>query len=181
MKQIKVYAAGKITANDWRGVRDTTGSYEEWLTRVSGVGRPTRTVPHLDREIVYVGPFFISCDHGCYHGPHTHGVGAYNLGVCASDGPTPQNVVSAALDGIDHADIVYVRLDAEGAYGTMAEIGYALAVGKPFVVDVDPTLPAAIRRDYWFALAATAHRLPTVPDEAAVREVFKVGTVATWR
>jgi hypothetical protein len=180
MKQIKVYAAGKITANDWRGVRNASTDPEAWLACVAGVGRPTCAVPQLDRTIVYAGPFFISCDHGCYHGRDNHGVGADGRG-CGSDGIDPNRVVSASLDGIDHADIVYVRLDAEGAYGTMAEIGYALAVGKPFVVDVDPALPDAVRRDYWFVIAAMERRLPSVPDEAAVREVFKVGTVATWR
>ena len=55
----KVYAAGKIHKNDWRPVR-----------------RGGELIDTVELEkYVYVGPFFIGCDHGCFHGDNSHGAG----------------------------------------------------------------------------------------------------------
>ena len=62
-RSLRVYLAGKISKNDWRhqliaGLRNH--SWEDGPLTQSG--------------FTYVGPFFISCDHGGFHGPNTHGM-----------------------------------------------------------------------------------------------------------
>ena len=60
-----LYLAGKISKPDWRfgPVPALDRDYPE----------PLDTPIHCSR-FIYVGPFFIGCDHACGHGPSTHGV-----------------------------------------------------------------------------------------------------------
>ena len=58
----RVYIAGKISKCDFRhhivaGLKDHPFDQTELVTP----------------GFIYVGPFFVSCDHGCYHGNGTHG------------------------------------------------------------------------------------------------------------
>jgi len=72
----KIYLAGKVTKNCWRhkivdGLRG-----KDWDDG------PLPCAVYIDGESFdYTGPFFVSCDHGCYHGEGTHGV----LGMNATE------------------------------------------------------------------------------------------------
>lgn len=50
---------------------------------------------------------------------------------CSGPGFVGYVVLKLSTDGIDQADVVFAWLDDPTAYGTIAEIGYAYAKGKP--------------------------------------------------
>jgi hypothetical protein len=85
-----IYLAGKIRKNDWR--ESIIPDIKYWIE-----GHDIRSIesianwPILEGVIKekynYTGPFFVSCDHGCYHGPNSHGYGAMDAG-CESLEPS---------------------------------------------------------------------------------------------
>lgn len=141
------YFAGKITKHDWREPiyhvnfdfydLDNYASMVQYSEKVSD-------------ELTVTGPFFISCDHGCYHGQGKHGVGAidpfkksdlvdlFNLDEtysgCMGTKLTRANVFDLCKIQIDKADILFAYIDKNDCYGTIAEIGYAHAKGKDIVI-----------------------------------------------
>ena len=123
-----VYLAGKIRPNDWRnnfcnyrGIplypMDIANGYEE----------------KVNDHLTITGPFFIACDHGCYHGEGQHGVGA-NYGGCMSSYFSRDDVFKICKSQIDKAEIVFAYIDCRDCYGTLAEIGYANAIGKDVII-----------------------------------------------
>lgn len=150
-----VYLAGKIDKNDWRhdlvpGLRDVGTS-----TGCDSGGEnlliwPTDLRLDVDnpRPHYYVGPYFVSDDHGCYHGRDSHGVGAG--GTCSGPGAQRGAVVSACLLAIRHATLVFAWLDDLTAFGTLAEIGHAHAYGKRIVIGTRPGYRASRLSDLWF-------------------------------
>lgn len=107
----RVYIAGKISKNDFRhrlvpGLAHHSFGQEEIITL----------------DFIYVGPFFVSCDHGCYHGKGTHGV-MNELGCQEVLEHTRLDVISNNNAAIDRADVVFVYITATDCYGTLVEIG----------------------------------------------------------
>lgn len=160
-----IYLAGKIGHTDWRhGVFGMRGLDEE-------EARNWSPQPTSFEGVQYVGPFFVGCDHGCAHGSDAHGQG----GGCLGPGHREQTARDC-LAQVRAADLVYAWLDEltpnpthSSAYGTLVEIGYALALGKPVVVaatraPLDPESPGvAVDRypidDLWFAWTLATARL----------------------
>jgi len=142
----RVYLAGKIAKNDWRaalvpGLREHAyWSSFDMIRTISGT--------------VYAGPYFVGCDHGCSHGPNSHGAVGKEFGCMGDNWPDRPTVFGECLRQISRADLMFVWLGhgAETAYGTYVEIGYAYAEQIPIVVG----LPAALARNHagWFGLAA---------------------------
>jgi hypothetical protein len=173
---VRVYAAGKIGPNDWRpafdGVPDSGASYDNYVRR--GELEHDVPLPHGaplgEVRLVYVGPWYIdgSNCHVSYHGRSTHGLGIGGASN-AMDAPTPDLVLDNALGQIRRADVVYVRLDAPDCFGTLTEVGYAAALGKPFVVDVVGDAPA---EDMWFPIRLALRKRPDAHVEALVRRAF---------
>src|ERR1700730_9535978 len=71
-KGLTFYLAGKISKNGWRHRLVPRLSDSPWAE--SG---PITEMPILKNGIApglhYSGPYFVACDHGCFHGPNTHG------------------------------------------------------------------------------------------------------------
>lgn len=181
---LHVYIAGRISKNDWRREIDAIVdpnaiSDSEGKDHLLACGFPI-----VDAEVdgfTYhcTGPFFVRCDHGCAHGRNSHGVDASNASGCLSGSSYSDSkgharasarcaTVHACLSAIDRSDLVFAWL-TEGAYGTMLEIGYALAKNKQVVVAGPAT---EWDSDLWFAASSNAHvlsfeHLPT-PKEALV-------------
>ena len=157
-----VYLAGKISKNDWRlkiaGRRFRDYGYDR---KIGAVGY-TWTDYEVNDEMSITGPFFISCDHGCYHGNNSHGVGLNRFMHdpfgrkdgwfgCCGDGEEPpfteQEVLNICKLQIDRADIVFAYIDCLDCFGTLAEIGYAHAKEKTiFIVFKNKE----IRKQMWF-------------------------------
>ena len=125
---MRVYLAGPVGKNCWRhgivrGLHDVDGR-RAWPVLERGV---------LDR-FDYVGPYFdAGCDHGCGHGPESHGIDARN--VCVdSEFPGRPWVVSRCLSAVGLADVVFAWLDRPDCHGTALEVGAALAIGRGVAV-----------------------------------------------
>lgn len=132
-----VYIAGKIKKNDFRHAIVPNLRQAEFGT----------TELELD-YFTYVGPFFKSCDHGCYHGPHSHGIAAAN---CTNDLPGDRRVIFDANNcAIERADIVFAYITSADCYGTIFELGYASKAEKPTVVCFSPEISSAQIRDFWY-------------------------------
>lgn len=139
MKQSKkIYLAGKIERNCWRhnivdSLREYEGSLDWSIYKKSIFGKHH-----------YVGPFFIGCDHGCYHGEGTHGniSDSYCIGQKA---PTEKQVLEKCLKAIDDCNFFFAWIDRLDCYGTIAEIGYAFKSNKPIYLAGNLYL-----KDLWF-------------------------------
>ena len=144
----KVYYAGKIGKNDWR--HDIFENLRS--VRLEEVESHTKYL--TISNVTYNGPYFISCDHGCYHGENTHGVGVgsgYNL--CSDGRRNEAMAYNDCLSYIKSSDIVFVYIDSMDCYGTISEIGYAKAIGKPIYIVLDnKKLSKDEIRDLWFVL-----------------------------
>lgn len=148
---MKVYLAGKIAKNDWRhnlvpmlryGFSD--GDVAEWAQNWP----PT---PMYRKDFQYIGPFFISCDHGCTHGEGTHGAGEgcysgkqnyFTHGI----GERRWACWSSCISAISYCDVLFAWLDYPcTAHGTLTEIGTAFAMGKTIIIG-----STARHDDLWF-------------------------------
>lgn len=153
-----VYFAGKVARGNWRD-------------KLLGDRCMTRDRFRFRDGCVYGGPFGLSCDHGCAHRPGTHAITnptleAHETYCHFTDGHgldaeyLPRGAaVDRCLYQIKSADIVVVYLEA-AAHGTLAEIGYASAVGKPILLWIDHELAKDEKTnvdEFWFV-----KRLPGV-------------------
>lgn len=139
MNYLAVYLAGKISKHGWRDKIVSHFPEDEYAeTKVNGV--------------ISCGPFFIACDHGCYHGDNSHGVGAYETGEefperCEGKG-TPQALVpTVCTNQIDKSNFVFAYIDSDSCYGTLCEIGYAIGKNIPVAVMFSKK---TLKRDMWF-------------------------------
>lgn len=143
---MKIYLAGKISKNDWRnGIIETRNT--------TPLPRNEATTIHGD---IYTGPYFVSCDHGCYHGDSKHGI----LDGCASDAEQAiiydledrcnltdpdgghgflsngcydgvrNTIPKLCLSWIDDCDVLFAWIETKDCFGTFTEIGYAYGKGK---------------------------------------------------
>lgn len=156
------YFVGKIDANDWRHDIVNPGELrsallsDETMERVlddeelpvikdafSSIGYPGHN---------YVGPFFTSCDHSCFHGQNQHGAGVCSTGCCQDDyseigiGTRRDIVSNLCMAEIEDADIIFAWLDGEDAYGSLVEIGYAKAFDKLIWIGCKE-----VNQNMWFA------------------------------
>lgn len=149
-KPLRFYLAGKIAPNDWRHtiVTDLRNHCPNGACG-DGVYEP---FPEIVPESIfghhhYVGPFFVSCDHGCFHGPNRHG------SDCNSERSNHDSlgihplVRERALRGIQNCDVLFAYINSTDCYGTLFEIGYANALGKPVFIALEKEFP-----DLWFCL-----------------------------
>jgi len=129
------YLAGKIRKNDWRPCN-------KWDPDISDFDISER----VNDSLTVTGPFFIPCDHGCYHGPESHGVGATN-GGCCGDYLTRDDVFRICKSQIDRAEILFAFIDCINCFGTIAEIGYAHAKGKEIIIYFETE---HLKEEMWF-------------------------------
>lgn len=163
-----VYLAGKISPNDWR---NRFCNYRGLFN--------AEEIKEFDPVIVndnlsITGPFFISCDHGCYHGEGKHGMGA-DWGGCEGIYFTREDVLGICTVQILAADIMFAYIDCRDCYGTLAEIGFAYSFNKDVViVFANPEL----KEEMWF-IDKMQHRTGEVSDEWIEEQLisrFKEGT-----
>ena len=140
---MKIYLAGKIEKDCWRhglvsGLRDVAPGAS--CDDVDSTYRWDTGLPILrnavDGRHDYVGPYFTSCDHGCYHGEHTHGV--LNRSSVSGSGSgdnarlerARERVHRLCLEAVDRCDVLFAWVNTTSCYGTIAEIAWARSRGK---------------------------------------------------
>jgi hypothetical protein len=143
----KIYLAGKISKNCWRKqlVPD--------LRDMRWADGPLDCV-----SFNYVGPFFVGCDHGCYHGSNTHG-NLPLMGTCNEINGTAEflrrlhqeNLRKTCMKAIDDCDILFAYIDEHKCYGTISEIEYAVNINKIVIVNFAPSIASESKNDFWFA------------------------------
>jgi hypothetical protein len=147
-KGLTLYLAGKIGKNDFRhrlvpGLRDSP-----W-------DGPVTETPILENAIApglhYSGPWFVGCDHGCFHSPGTHG--AIDDGEnCGSGSPAAipyekrHLVAFAALWQIKRSNIIFAWIESADAFGTLVEIGVATGLKKTIWLGGPERIP-----EHWFS------------------------------
>lgn len=172
---VNVYLAGKIKAHGWRqqliDIRDNFFGEEKYKIR-KGI-----TVRY-DNHINITGPFFLSCDHSCYHGENSHGVG---LNKYYPDGErydcyglrdqfTEDEVKEICLKQIKKSDIVFAYINDDTCYGTLYEIGYAAALGKKIAILFD--LPERLKKMWFITKNADIVKLQKVYKDYTVKQHF---------
>ncbi len=148
-----VYLAGKMTKNSWRG--DTRLPTEK-------IDRLPVKEAHIKlkngKRLDYTGPYTLGCDHGCYHQyPHAWGAGMSGPWTCPEK-PDP-GIADLCLNAINRSDLVFAWIDTEDCFGTIAEIGYAIAKRK-IVYIAGPSL----FRELWFSYQIADKTLFYVDD-----------------
>jgi hypothetical protein len=168
-----IYLAGKIAKDDWRHAL-----LNSW--RISGICNtepdeldelfdPTFTVEHLTFR--YGGPFFVSCDHGCLHGPASHGAAANGAQGCDLEGYDDielrrRRIYEVNAARLRRATHVFAYIETADCYGTLLELGMAAALRKPIKVVFGDKLSDAQVRDMWM-VAECAY--PTPPSYGVSR------------
>ena len=139
----RLYLAGKIEKNCWR--HSVVPSLR---------GHAPSQGALITTDFTYTGPFFVSCDHGCYHGPATHGVRGAKASICCAEplshGGGHRGVIARCLAGIRSSDLLFAYINARECYGTIAEIEHALYLKKHVVVAFAPGLACRHHNEFWF-------------------------------
>lgn len=172
----RVYLAGKIYKNDWRhslfpGLRGAAGD-NTWPESHDLTRYPWGfNIPAAVDGWEYVGPFFISCDHGCYHLMNEHGLGVGQVNCQMEQKVTRKQVVTLCQSQIATADAVFCWLENLTAYGTLAELGYASALGKPICLAYPDSAEIRLWENTWF-VKQLAGRVDMWPNVEAAWQDF---------
>lgn len=175
----RIYLAGKISEEDWRrtittcidtrydeGLRsDTYDLFEFPWPTVEGA---------IFGEHSYTGPFFLNCDHGCGHGPNSHGSGIQSV-TCFVDSPSSLKetyIQELCLDAIRRSTLVFAWIDSESAYGTLVEIGYAVGRGIPVYISYPGDFEGV--KDLWFARSMATQCFQCVSPQVALESLLHV-------
>jgi hypothetical protein len=153
---LRIYLAGKISKSCWRHsiVADLRNALPDLVTCPTGGAEPIPEWPILRQAVFgehhYVGPFFASCDHGCFHGEDSHGIGAqaelpHPVGHHGANLSASAVVVRRCMEAVSKADLIFAWIDCLDCYGTVTEIGHAHALGKRIWIAGPRPL-----RDMWF-------------------------------
>lgn len=153
----KVYLAGKISKHCWRH------------TLVSHLREHSWDDGPLEQfYFCYVGPFFVGCDHGCYHRPENHGC----FQGCSPDCDIPKyEITGLCYAAIRKAQLVFCYITSKDCFGTLVEIGVAHALGIPVVIAFAPGIACEESNEMWFACAG-AVRVKYDVTEYSLNEVF---------
>lgn len=140
----RVYIAGKIGKNDFRHA--IIPRLREWRHEYGSLACGGFT---------YVGPFFSSCDHGCRHGPSSHGVTGNG---CEEPIETREGVYTRNQTALYSADLVFAYIDATDCHGTLFELGCAKMADIPVTLTFAPGIDID---DFWYARQASAKQRGT--------------------
>jgi len=126
---ISIYFAGKIGKNDWRhGI--VPGLRSAWFGVCCNPADPQDMEPirfeFAGSVFDYAGPYLVGCDHGCFHGPQSHGIAGNepaisNLGY----GEERLETFKLCLSWLRKAHAVFAHVESGDAQGTMFELGWA--------------------------------------------------------
>lgn len=199
---MRIYLAGKVAKHDWR--HDIVG---DGLRGADGNMSWRNQEIELPGGHIYVGPFFVSCDHGCSHFVGEHGITkemcfgdrgfqqeyeGHAPSARANRAPGPdiasgelatynerrRYVFGQCCGAIERADLVFAWLDDPTAFGTIWELGYARGTRVQTAIGVPHGLDLS---DLWFAIygAGQVYRTAT-PREALERSVGSVDDKALF-
>ena len=175
-----VYFAGKISAVDWR--QDIFGLRAGSFALADDPERDTLFNPHfrIDKQkFYYGGPFFISCDHNCFHSLYGHGAGPNGCsGDAISLSAHQGRIWKINRHRIKTAHIIFAYINERDCFGTMAEIGMAQAMDKPIFIGFGPN---ADYQDMWMLRQAAKVTVSSAARESSMRVPLKAGKYPSER
>lgn len=167
-----IYLAGKINKTGWR--HDIVKRLRKESVGIEAKGNIFEEFPILRKAIFdehdYAGPYFIGCDHGCFHGHGDHGWGldegkhtlCYRGYVdrCTSE----RKLAAACLKSIKNSNVIFAYINSSVCHGTLIEIGYAKTNFKRIWVFFETE---ELAEEVWFARALAervAYGSSKIPD-----------------
>jgi hypothetical protein len=136
----RVYLAGKIYKQCWRHLLVPALRHQEWSDG-----------PIATPDFIYVGPYFVSCDHGCRHGPAIHGAATPPWRTCGHPEQLARSeVLQRCLALVRQCDVLFAYINARDCYGTISEIEQALMQQKYVVLAFAPGFASPSENDFWF-------------------------------
>jgi hypothetical protein len=136
-KDVVIYLAGKIRSNGWRqSIIDIRNHFYDF--NYPAASNLKNALPINYRDNIFIsGPFFLSCDHSCYHGEESHGLGRGKMTCAGKRGFTEEEVIDICKAQIEKSDIVLAYIDDDTCYGSLYELGLASAMGKIVITIFD--------------------------------------------
>lgn len=134
-----VYLAGKIKKNDWR--HDIVPNLRNHVS-----GSPSHMIKA--NNFTYAGPYFGSCDHGCYHTSQSHGAMTQQQKLRAT---AQKSVFGRCLSGVQLSDLVIIYISDDDCYGTLNEIGWVQILKKDHVLIFAPEIASKHINEFWFS------------------------------
>lgn len=155
-----IYLAGKVSKTCWR--HDLVGGLRgAWSSDRAEQRQPWPILRGaLPGGYDYVGPYFVSCDHGCAHRSGTHGAGQDCSGAFPGLDTRRMDVVNSCMRALKHADVVFAWIECQTCHGTLHEVGNALGLEKEVWIGC-PSRAAV--DELWFALGSVGHRVIEAP------------------
>ena len=202
---LRVYLAGKISATqDWRGrilkvetanrlvPATVNGQCAEVMPSDSGqpgegIDWTPQPFTFQGKQFVYTGPFFLGCDHGCFHGAGSHAT--INLSYAQGEATSKMlqevessrgRVLGLLTGGILAADLLFAWFDPKdpGAYGTAWEVGFALGHNIP-IATACPIWHEPEAPDWWIAWETGAESVASI-HSADPAEAFRTAVCIYW-
>jgi hypothetical protein len=180
MRNLRVYLAGKITKGpNWRS-EAVDSPHRDWdrtrpcsFSEIKEALDPNSVIEICDVDII--GPFFVSCDHGCAHGTKTHAVaGCADFDDLAGLEDVQKRVHAVNVARIKRASFVFACINEVDCFGTIAEIGLAYGAGVPVHLFFGEGLTLEQRYDFWFVAQFAAHVHERVSIEHAFARALRI-------
>jgi len=169
------YAAGRIGKDGTRFGLVNCEIYDNVDSSDSHIIAPE----NFYKSFRYSGPYTVACDHGCSHAsftpdekhvwrdageqPMSHdwrGTGTHGSASSFCVGRIyPRSIMERSCDGIRKADCVFVWIEDEECFGTLVEIGYAVALKKRVYVAHHPAISTS--GEMWFAFESATKIVET--------------------
>ena len=152
----RIYLAGAISSNGWR---ERLIGHQRFLHEEKARSPSTvlKCWGPLGLNFLCVGPFFVSCDHGCGHsGPAAHGLAYFCESPLHAPNPSEElarrNLVHwLNVQRIERARGMFVYIDEGDCFGTLIEIGHAYGRQIPIGLAFGPSILADLKSDMWLA------------------------------
>jgi len=177
----KVYFAGKVTREGYR---------QKLLNNSDVMSRGCCLYEINGGKLVYGGPFALRCDHGCFHSGSSHAMGILldreDYPACEGYfydeheervdfsqlnhgmGMSEPDAVNRCLRQIRECDAVHAFLDSFTCYGTLSELGYASATGKPIYITLKGKSIGRWKSRLWFIFNLPGVVCCELGDEASI-------------
>jgi hypothetical protein len=132
----KIYLAGKIHNQDWRHKIVSDLDLHDWANGEL-----------IQEDFIYVGPFFVSCNHGCYSAESSH----QSSMSCSPDRDlSRKETADLCRKAVQKADLVFCYIESKDCYGTIAEIELAHTLDIKVVIVFAPGIASPQNNDMWF-------------------------------
>jgi hypothetical protein len=159
MREILVYLAGKCGGPKWEVAQS--------VMKLKGVS-------------------FTASDGG-NHSEHGFGVAQFHFDQCAPGGTLRALVNERAIPELTKCDMVFAYFETADSFGSIAEIAFAAALGKPcFVVVYEPPgeeRPSPMFDAYWFVSCLPRVQVLTASSRQEAGSLLEeaVRTIARWK